>query len=140
MNSDTTVAPQFSLTLAGARRALAAAEAEALANRWAVVIAIVDGGGHLLALARLDGAQYGSVDIAVKKAAAATAFKRPTKSWSDALVGGRQSVLGLPGVLPSEGGVPIEHDGRIVGAIGVSGVQPEQDGQIARAGVAALEK
>jgi glc operon protein GlcG len=138
MNSEPIIAPQPSLTLAGARRVLAAAEAEALANRWPVVIAVVDTGGRLLTLARLDQAQYGSVEIALKKAEAAVAFKRPTKSWSDALVGGRQAVLSLPGVLPSEGGVPVEHDGCIIGAIGVSGVQPEQDGQIARAGAAAL--
>ncbi len=129
---------QPTLTLAAARRIIAAAEAEAIKNSWPVVMAVVDSGGHLLALARLDEAQTGSVEIAIKKARSAMAFKRPTKAWSDALVGGRQAVLALPGVMPTEGGVPISYQGKLVGAIGVSGVRPEQDGQIAAAGIAAL--
>lgn len=126
------------LTLAQARTLIAAAEAEATRNGWPVVIAVVDDGGHLIALARLDEAQFGSVEVATQKARAAVAFKRPTKVWDDTLHGGRLAVLGLPGVLPTEGGEPVVMDGRMVGGIGVSGVASPQDGQIARAGLAAL--
>jgi uncharacterized protein GlcG (DUF336 family) len=138
MPNEKLVRDQATLTLAAARRIIAAAEAEAINNSWPVVIAVVDSGGHLLALARLDDTQTGSVEIAIQKARAAMAFKRPTKAWSDALVGGRQAVLALPGVMPTEGGVPILYQGNLVGAIGVSGVRPEQDGQIAAAGVAVV--
>lgn len=138
MPNEKMVRDQPTLTLAAARQIIAAAEAEAIKNSWPVVIAVVDSGGHLLALARLDEAQTGSVEVAIQKARAAFAFKRPTKAWAEALAGGRQSVLALPGVLPSEGGVPISYQGKIAGAIGVSGVTPEQDGQIAAAGAAAV--
>ena len=127
-----------SLTLAAAKAIMTAAEAEALKQNWPVVIAVVDEGGHLLSLSRLDGAQHGSVDIALAKAEAAVAFKRPTLAWSEALVGGRLGVLGLPGVVPAEGGLPIVHDDHIIGAIGVSGVQPHEDGQVAAAGAAVV--
>lgn len=137
--TDTRALPQKpTLTLDAARRVLAAAEAEAIRNGWPVVIAVVDDGGNLVALARLDQAQFGSVDIAVAKARAAIAFKRPTRAWDEVLAGGRHAVLGLPGVLPSEGGVPLVAGGVMVGAVGVSGVTSVQDGQIAMAGVAAL--
>ena len=139
MASEKMTVEKPALTLAGAKRVLAAAEAEALKNSWPVVIAVVDDGGHLLCLSRLDEAQFASVEVATAKAHAAAAFKRPTKSWSEALAGGRLGVLGLPGVLPSEGGVPLTVGGHIVGAIGVSGVQAQEGGQIARAGAAALE-
>jgi len=138
MADEKLIREQPTLTLAAARRIIAAAEAEAIKNSWPVVIAVVDSGGHLLALARLDDTQTGSVEIAIRKARSAMAFKRPTKAWSEALVGGRQAVLALPGVMPTEGGVPISHQGKLVGAIGVSGVRPEQDGQIAAAGIAAV--
>ncbi|NWG87151.1 MAG: heme-binding protein [Hydrogenophilaceae bacterium] len=124
------------LTLAAAKKILAAAESEALKHQWPVVIAVVDDGGHPLCLSRLDGAQHGSVDIAIAKAQAAVAFKRPTRAWSEALTGGRLGVLGLPGVVPAEGGLPVVLDGSIIGAIGVSGVQPHEDGQVALAGTA----
>ena len=127
------------LTLATARKIIAAAEAEARQHDWPVVIAVVDDGGNLISLDRLDNAQFGSVEIAIRKAKAAVAFKRPTKAWEDALAGGRQGVLGLPGVVPSEGGVPLTWKGQIVGAVGVSGVKSSEDGQIARAGAAILE-
>lgn len=126
------------LVLEGAKKVIAAAAAEARTNGWPVVIAVVDDGGNLLALERLDEAQFGSVDIAIAKARAAVAFKRPTRAWEDALVGGRQGVLALPGVMPAEGGEPLHIEGAIVGAVGVSGVKPTEDGQIARAGAAAL--
>jgi uncharacterized protein GlcG (DUF336 family) len=126
------------LTLAAARVAIDAAKTEATKQAWLVVIAVVDDGGHLIALERLDGAQFGSVEIAIAKARAAVAFKRPTKAWDDVLASGRQAVLGLPGVVPAEGGVPIVVQGQIVGAVGVSGVTSPQDGQVAQVAVAAL--
>lgn len=126
------------LTLDVARCAVDAARVEAHRHGWRVVIAVVDDGGHLITLDRLDGAQFGSVEIAIAKARAAVAFKRPTKAWDEALAGGRLAVLGLPGLLPAEGGVPILVGDATVGAIGVSGVTSPQDGQAAAAGVAAL--
>jgi uncharacterized protein GlcG (DUF336 family) len=126
------------LTLAAAKKIMAAAEAEALKQGWPVVIAIVDDGGNLLCLHRLDDAQFGSVEIAIRKATAAVAFKRPTKNWEESLNSGQQRVLGLPGVLPSEGGVPLVWKDCIIGGIGVSGVRAHEDGQVARAGAAVL--
>jgi glc operon protein GlcG len=126
------------LTLAAAKRIIAAAEAEALKNAWPVVIAVVDDGGHLLCLERLDNTQFASVEIAIQKARAAIAFKRPTKVWEEMLASGQQRVLNLAGVVSSEGGVPLTWKGQIVGAVGVSGVKPSEDGQTARAGAAAL--
>lgn len=126
------------LTLAAARRMLVAAAAEADANGWRVVIAVVDDGGHLFCLQRSDDTQIGSIDTAIAKARCALAFKRPTKSWQDAAAEGRWGILGLPGVVPFEGGLPVISDGVVVGAIGVSGVRAAQDGQIAQAGVNAI--
>ncbi len=126
------------LTLAAARKIIAAAEAEALKQGWPVVIAVVDDGGHLICLHRLDNAQFGSVEIAIQKARSAVAFKRPTKAWEELLASGQHRVLGLPGVLSSEGGVPLIWKGQTVGAIGVSGVKSSEDGQIARAGAGIL--
>jgi uncharacterized protein GlcG (DUF336 family) len=127
------------LTLATARKIIAAAEAEALKQKWPVVIAVVDDGGHLVCLHRLDNAQFASVEIAIQKAKAAVAFKRPTKEWEKMLAEGQQRVLNLPGVLASEGGVPLTWRGQIVGAIGVSGVKPSEDGQVAHTGAGILE-
>ena len=135
-----TVASKPVLTLEDAKRIAAAAEAEAQRNDWRVVIAIVDGGGHLLYLQRSHDTQFGSVETAIKKAHAAVAFRRPTKVSEDAVLGGRLIHLALPGVIPAEGGVPLEIDGVIVGGLGISGVRSFQDGQIAAAGVAALPK
>lgn len=122
-----------------ARAVAAAAVAEAKKNGWTVVVAIVDTGGHLVYLERLDQTQVGSVEVAIQKATSANAFKRPTKAFEDALAGGRQTSLRLPGAMPVEGGLPLVLDNRIVGAIGVSGVTSAQDGQIAAAGLAALK-
>ncbi|MDH3309620.1 MAG: heme-binding protein [Gammaproteobacteria bacterium] len=127
------------LNLAVARKIIAAAETEALKQGWPVVIAVVDDGGHLINLQRLDNAQFASVEVAIRKARAAVAFKRPTKEWEKMLADGQQRVLNLPGVLSSEGGVPLVWEGLIVGAIGVSGVKPSEDGQVARAGASVLE-
>lgn len=126
------------LTLDDAKRIALAAEAEALANAWKVVIAVVDDGGHLLYLQRSHDTQFGSVETAIHKAHAAVAFQRPTKASEDAVLSGRLIHLALPGVIPAEGGVPLMRDGIVIGGLGISGVRSFQDGQIAQAGVAAL--
>lgn len=125
------------LSLADVRRMATAAEAEATRNGWAMVIAIVDDGGHLLWFERLDGGRAGTVPIAIGKAETAARFQAPTKAFED-LTAGRLTFLAVPGVLPLEGGVPIIVDGQCVGAIGVSGGTSEQDVQVAEAGIAAL--
>jgi uncharacterized protein GlcG (DUF336 family) len=117
----------------------AAAEAEALHNQWAVTIAIVDAGGHLLWLQRLDGAAAVSAAIAPAKARTSALGRRETKVYEEMINGGRTSFLSAPlidGML--EGGVPILVEGHCVGAVGVSGVKSSEDAQIARAGIAAL--
>jgi glc operon protein GlcG len=117
----------------------AAAEAEALRNKWAVTIAIVDGGGHLLHLQRLDGAAPISAHIAPAKAHTAALGQRESKVYEDMINGGRVSFLSAPdlkGLL--EGGVPIMKDGQCLGAVGVSGVKSTEDAQVARAGIAAI--
>jgi len=126
------------LTLEGAKKVAAAAEAEARKNNWNVVIAVVDDGGSLLYLQRIDGTQTGSIDVAIQKARTAQAFKRPTKVFEDAIAGGRVALVALHGALPLEGGVPIMVGGQLVGAIGVSGVKSTEDGQIAKAGAEAI--
>ncbi len=126
------------LTLEGAKKVAAAAEAEAKKNNWNVVIAVVDDGGHLVYLQRIDGTQTGSIDVAIQKARTAQAFKRPTKVFEDAIAGGRNALLALHGALPLEGGLPIVVGGQLVGAIGVSGVKSTEDGQIAKAGADSL--
>ena len=126
------------LTLDGAKKVAAAAETEARKNNWNVVIAVVDDGGHLVYLQRIDGTQTGSIDVAIQKARTAQAFKRSTKVFEDAIAGGRNAILALPGALPLEGGLPIVVGGQVVGAIGVSGVKSTEDGQIAKAGADSL--
>jgi uncharacterized protein GlcG (DUF336 family) len=126
------------LTLEDAKRVAAAAEAEARANEWKVVIAVVDDGGHLLFLQRSHDTQFGSVETAIAKAHAAVAFQRPTKASEDAVLSGRLIHLALPGVIPADGGLPLLREGSIVGGIGISGVRSFQDGQIAQAGANAL--
>lgn len=128
------------LTLDDAKRIAAAAEAEALRNEWKVVIAVVDDGGHLLYLQRSHDTQFGSVETAIAKAHAAVAFQRPTKASEDAVLSGRLIHLALPGVIPAEGGVPLLRDDLVIGGLGISGVRSVQDGQIAAAGAAALER
>jgi uncharacterized protein GlcG (DUF336 family) len=127
------------LTLSDARAMAQAAEAEALANRWAVSIAIVDDGGHLLWLQRLDGAAPISAHIAPAKARTAALGRRESKVYEDVINQGRTSFLSAPtleGML--EGGVPVLVDGHCVGAVGVSGVKSSEDAQIARAGITVL--
>ena len=134
----TELASRVGLTLEVAKQISAAAEAEAAKNKWTVAIAIVDEGGHLIHLAKIDNTQYGSIDVAIQKAQTSAAFKRPTKVFEEAIVGGRNAIIGLKGALPLEGGVPIIHDGKVIGAIGVSGVKSTEDGQVAKAGADAL--
>ena len=127
------------LELADVKAVMAAAEAEALANKWAVTIAIVDDGGHLLALQRLDGAAAVSAHIAPAKAQTAALGRRESRVYEEIINGGRVSFLSAPalqGML--EGGVPIVKDGQCMGAVGVSGVKSTEDAQVARAGIAAL--
>jgi uncharacterized protein GlcG (DUF336 family) len=128
------------LTLEAARVALAAAEAEARRNEWRVVIAVVDDGGHAILTARLDGAQWSSIETALEKARAAVAWKRPTRLLEESVNGGRTAFLSIgQGMALLQGGVPIEVDGAIVGAVGVSGVKAADDEVVALAGVHALK-
>ena len=122
------------LGLQAARQALAAAEAEARRNNWNVSIAVVDASGALLAFQRMDDASPASVDLSIGKARTAARFKRPTKAMEDMIAGGRTAFVAVDGITPLEGGVPIMADGRVVGAVGVSGVTSQQDAQVARAG------
>ena len=127
------------LTLDDARRIAAAAEAEAMANKWAVCIAVVDDGGHLLWLQRLDGAAPISAQIAPNKARTAALGRRESRVYEEMINQGRVSFLSAPGLEAMlEGGVPIVAGGQCVGAVGVSGVKSAEDAQIARAGIAAL--
>ena len=127
------------LTLEAVKRIAAAADAEATRNSWKVVIVIVDEAANLMYLQRNEDVQLGSLQIAQAKARTAALYRRPTKVWADRLSGeGGTSVLGLPDVIPLEGGIPIIIEGRTIGAVGVSGVTSQQDAQIAQAGINAL--
>jgi glc operon protein GlcG len=135
----TTMKTKASLELADVKAIAAAAEAEAMKNNWAVTIAIVDDGGHLLWVQRLDGAPPISAHIGPAKAHTAAMGRRESKVYEDSINGGRVSFLSAPflhGML--EGGVPIMKDGQCIGAVGVSGVKSNEDVQIARAGIAAI--
>lgn len=126
------------LTLSDAQRIADAAESKARAEGWSVVIAILDDGGHLISLRRMDGVQIGSVDVAQAKAKSAVMFKRSTKIFEDAMKGeGGSRIATVPHAVGVEGGLPIFKDGVIVGSIGVSGVTSTQDGMVAEAGVKA---
>ena len=138
MNANAQLADKKVLTLEAAKKIAAGAETEARKNNWNVVIAVVDDGGHLVYLQRIDGTQTGSIDVAIQKARTAQAFKRPTKVFEDAIAGGRNALIALHGALPLEGGLPIMVGGQLVGAIGVSGVKSTEDGQIAKAGADSL--
>jgi uncharacterized protein GlcG (DUF336 family) len=139
MNISPHVTEKQALTLQAAKKIAAAAAAKAAENRWRVVIAIVDDGGHLLYLERMDETQTGSIDAAVEKARSAAAYKRPTKFWEDAIAQGRNALLGLPHALPIEGGIPLTSKGAVIGAIGVSGCKAVEDGMIAKAGADSLD-
>lgn len=130
----------ISIGLEEAKAIVAAARAKADAEGWAVVIAIVDAGGHLILLERADGTQLGSIQVAQDKAKTALMFKRASKALEDVVLAGKLHMANLTGALPIEGGLPLVLDGAIVGAIGVSGVQSFQDGIIAQSGVEAVHR
>jgi glc operon protein GlcG len=125
------------LTADDARRIIAAAKVEAEKNSWTVSIAVVDDGGIMLALERMDGAFPASADIAFRKAWTAAMVRLPTKTMED-MVKERPALVAFPGQLRVQGGLPIRHDGECVGAVGVSGVASHQDEQVAQAGLTAL--
>jgi len=129
------------ITLEQAKKVMAGAEAEANKNKWNVVIAVLDSGGNLVMVHRMDGAQWGSIEVAREKAYSAVAFRRPTKVFQDLIEqgGGNMRILRLPGASPLEGGIPIVADGKLIGAVGVSGVTSQQDAQIGRAGIEAMK-
>ncbi len=127
---------QMILSIDDARRIADACRAKASAQGWNVVIAIVDDGGHLMYLERMDGTQKASSVVAVEKARTALLFKRPTKAIEAAVLAGRTVMMMLPGATPIEGGLPLVRDGQYLGAIGISGVQSFEDGIIADAGIA----
>jgi len=130
-----------SITGENAKKAAAAALAEARKNNWTMAAAVVDPAGDLVYFEKLDGTQAASVNIAVDKARSSARFKRPTKALQDVLAAGGEGLrlLGLQGAVPVDGGVPILMDGKIVGAIGLSGGTSAQDGQCAAAGAAAVK-
>ena len=124
------------LTLRAARSIADAAETEAQRRGATVVIVVVDDAGHLLVLHRLDDTQVASVEVGIAKARTAAIFRRPSKVFEDQVKNGRISALALPGAAALQGGIPIVHHGRVVGAIGVSGNTPQEDEDIAKAGAA----
>ena len=124
------------LTLAAAMKAAAAAQAEATKRGATVVIAVVDDGGHLILLHRLDDTQVASVEVGIGKARTAAIFRRSSKDFEDQIRSGRIAALALPGATPLQGGVPITVDGKVIGAIGVSGNTPQEDEDIAKVGAA----
>ena len=126
------------LTLTVAKKIAEAAEAEALRRGATVVIAVVDDGGYLLVLERLDETQVASVEVGIAKARTAAIFRRPSKVFEDQVRDGRIAALGLPGAAPLQGGIPIVFEGKVIGAIGVSGNTPQEDEDIAKVGAAAL--
>jgi glc operon protein GlcG len=129
------------ISLENAKKAAAPALAEAAKNKWNVAVAIVDPGGNLVYYEKMDNTQLGSANVAIDKARTAATFKRPSKAFQDALATGGDSlrVLALPGAVPIEGGIPLIMDGKIVGAIGVSGATSAQDAQCAKAGADSLK-
>jgi len=127
--------------LENAKKVAAAAVAEASKNHWTMAVAVTDIGGDLVYFEKMDGTQTGSVNVALGKARSAALFKRPSKVFQDIVAGGGDGlrILGLEGAVPIEGGVPLVMDGKIVGAIGLSGGTSDQDGQCARAGADAVK-
>ena len=128
------------ISLDQAKAVMEAAEAEAAREGWPMVIAIVDSGANLLMLHRMDQAQLGSILVAQQKAETAVKFRRPTRAFQDVLADGGVGLrlLGMSNMIPLEGGIPLIREGRVVGAIGVSGMASTQDAQVARAGLVVL--
>jgi uncharacterized protein GlcG (DUF336 family) len=131
----------LSINLDTAKRVAASAITEARKNNWTMAVAIMDTGGHLVYFEKMDGTQTGSVKVAISKGRSAVLFKRPTKAFQDMLAAGGEGlrVLRLEGAVPVEGGLPLLMDGKIVGAIGVSGGTSQQDGVVAKAGADTLK-
>jgi glc operon protein GlcG len=129
------------ISLEAAKKIVAPAIAEAAKNSWTIAVAVVDPGGNLVYYEKMDNTQLASAHIAVEKARTAAMFKRPTKAFQDALAKGEENlrILGLPGIVPAEGGFPLVIDGKIVGAIGASGMTSAQDAQCAKAGADSLK-
>ncbi len=129
-----------SITLEQARKLSAAAQIEAGKNGWLMVVSVMDPGGHLVLLERMDHAQFGSVQVAQDKARSAVAFRRPTKAFHDMVAAGGEGVrmLVMSGAVPIDGGLPIIVDGLVIGGVGISGGTSAQDGQVAQAGLASL--
>jgi len=125
-----------------AKKAAATALAEAAKNNWTMAAAVVDPGGNLVYYEKMDNTQLASARVAINKARSAALYKRPTKAFQDALAGGGAGmrVLGLEGAVPVEGGVPLIYDGKVIGAIGLSGDTSEHDAQCAKAGAEAIQK
>lgn len=126
------------LTLSAAKRAVEAAEKEAVRRGATMVIAVVDDGGQLILLERLDDTQVASVEVGIGKARTAAIFRRPSKVFEDQIRDGRVAALALPGATPLQGGIPIIIDGKVAGAIGVSGNTPQEDEEIAIVGASAI--
>ena len=126
------------ITLEQAKIVVAAVEVEAVKNNWPVAIVVVDSGANMILMHKLDNTQHLGVDIAIAKAKTSVNLRRSTKKLDDALAGGASRLLAIEGLMPIAGGIPIIIDGKIIGAVGVSGVTPEQDDQAAQAGVDAL--
>jgi len=132
--------PYGPINLEVARKVADAAIAEGKKNGWNIAAAVVDSAGDLVFFERMDNTQSASMIISQEKARTAARFKRPSKSLEDALAGGRQAILGIPGATPVEGGIPLVIDGKIVGAVGVSGAKSSEDAQCSQAGVDSLGK
>lgn len=132
------VTTKKAITLELAKKIVAAAEAEALKNKLTMVITIIDDGGNLVYLEKMDNTQLGSIEVALEKAHTALFFKRPTKVYEDMVTNGRNTIIGIRNIIPIEGGLPLVVDEQIIGAIGVSGGTPQQDGSIAKAGIEVL--
>jgi len=124
-----------------AKKAAAGAIAEAQKNKWKMAVAIVDTGGHLVYFERMQDTQIGSVDLAIEKAKTAALFRRSTKLFQDAVAGGGEGLrlLRLTGAIPIDGGIPLVENGKLVGAVGISGGSGDQDGQTALAGAAVVK-
>lgn len=128
------------ITLNVAKKIAAAAEAEANRRHLTAVIVVVDDGGHPLLLQRLDNTQVASVEVGIGKARTAAIFRRPSRDFEEQIKEGRVAALALPGATPLQGGIPIVLDGKVIGAIGVSGESPQEDEDVAKAGAAAAAR
>jgi glc operon protein GlcG len=131
----------ISISADAAKKVATAAITEARKNNWAMAVAVVDTGGHLVYFERMQDTQVGSVQVSIEKAKTSALFRRPTKAFQDTLAGGGEGlrVLALTGAMPVEGGLPLVLDGKLIGAIGASGGSADQDGKTATAGAAALK-